>query len=352
MSDIDELRKFHTERRERRITVTCDKSSVPMLWLDSSVLIDFAKIENKENIEKARASRLSRLREVVRKAVGAEKLICPEWDQSLEFEGKRLETQIRRIVSDLSCGAHCVPYAGVKDEQIVYGLKAYLALADTIHIPADIHFLGNPASAVQEAKRSRVIVEANIPKPAEWIAKAENDKHTTQKALEALRQDYHGKKRNFEQQLALERIGESDAMLAMLGNFRKNVAAGKYDFWSFMGVQGFLMYQTLWRQMGGPGPELPGVYSFMRSPYYWELPIEDIACRLSADLLVRHSQVKTGDYHDITHMATAIPVAHYVVADKAMVDRCERLGIRSKWNTKLFSTKTLDNLCEEFEGLA
>jgi hypothetical protein len=179
MIDLEELRKFHTERREKKVAVTCEKSPTPMVWLDSSLLIDFAKIANKENIEKARASKLSRLREVVRAAVRAEKLICPEWDQSLEFEGKRLERQIRRIVSDLACGACCVPHVGVQDKQIIYGLKAYLALADEIHIPASIHFSTDPKSAVREAIRSGFIVDVDMPKPTEWIAKADDNRRSS-----------------------------------------------------------------------------------------------------------------------------------------------------------------------------
>jgi hypothetical protein len=344
LGGIDEIRKFHSERRDRTVSVTCEKSSVPMLWLDSSVLIDFAKIQKGENIERARAAKLSRLRQVARKAVRAEKLVCPEWDQALEFEGKRLEPQIRKIVSDLSCGAHCIPYYGVKDHQVSHGLKAYLAMADFIHIPASIHFYEDPASVVRQAKRDHCIVEADIPKPAEWITKAAKDKLATQKELEVLRQKQRGKKQTFERQLALERIGESDVMLKMLANFKKNVVAGKIDLWDVMGVEGYHKHLNWWRQMGGPGMELAGIYSFMRSPYYWELPIEDVACRLSADLLVRHSEVTPGDSQDVDHLATAIPVAHYIVADKAMADRCERLSIGSKWNTKLFSTRTLDDL--------
>ncbi|RSL17708.1 hypothetical protein EDE15_3247 [Edaphobacter aggregans] len=61
----------------------------------------------------------------------------------------------------------------------------------------------------------------------------------------------------------------------------------------------------------------------MRSPYYWELPIQDIGCRLSTDLCVKNSPVKSGDSKDIEHLATAIPIAQYVVADKAMVDCCD-----------------------------
>ena len=77
--------------------------------------------------------------------------------------------------------------------------------------------------------------------------------------------------------------------------------------------------------------------------------MSDISCRLCADLLVRHHEVRSGDQRDVEHLATAIPVAHYVVADKAMVDRCQRLGIDKKWNTKLFSTRTLEDLSVELE---
>jgi hypothetical protein len=349
---LEELSIFHAQRRQATVTITFEKSPVPMLWLDSAVLIDFAKIENNENIERSRATKLSRLRKATRKAVRAGKLVCPEWDQALEFEGKRLERQIRDIVSDLSCGYHCVPHAGIADQQIVRGMRAYLALANNVHIPPRDYFDGDPALAVREAKRSRFIVEATMKKPREWLTKSENEKLSAQRDLESLRKKCRIDGRRFEQQLVLERCGVSDVMLKMTRDFMKDVFQGKIDFWSFMGVQGFLSYQTLWEEMGGPGPGIIGVYSFMRSPYYWMLPIHDIECRLCADLIVGHSPVKIGDTRDVHNLATSIPVAHYVVADNAMVDRCSRLGLGAKWCTKLFSTKTLDDLCDELEDVA
>jgi hypothetical protein len=114
--ELEELRKFHIDRRSAtQIAATCEKSPVPMVWLDSSILIDFAKIAADEPIDKLRAKNLSRLPGIIRAGVRAQRLICPEWDQSLEFEGKRLERQIRRIVSDLACDAHCVTYTALHD---------------------------------------------------------------------------------------------------------------------------------------------------------------------------------------------------------------------------------------------
>jgi hypothetical protein len=354
--NIAELQQFHTARREKPVTLDMEKSATPMLWLDTSVLADFAKIQKGENVEPVRARRLTRLRSVVRQAVRDERLICPEWDQDNEYEAKRLEAEIRRIVSDLSCGAHCVPYAGVKDQQILIGMRAYLSAADIMHIPAEIHFYRDPLKAIQEAKRNHYIVERDMPKPTEWIEKAARDKLQTQESVEELRQSYTAMGQTFDQQLTLERVGESDVMIKMVGEYVTLIQAGRFDFWKFMGVQGFFLHMKRWRTMGGPGnnsaSDIAALYSFMRSPYCWELPVQDVSCRLSADLLVKHFPIKSGDSVDIQHLATAIPVAHYVVADKAMVDRCERLGIGKKWDTKLFSTRTLDDLSDQIACLA
>lgn len=353
--NLQELQQFHTARREKSVAVTIDKSTTPMLWLDTSVLVDFAKIEKGEKIEPGRAKLLTRLRSVVRRAVREEKLVCPEWDQENEYEAKRLETEIRRIVSDLSCGARCIPYAGVKDREILIGMEAYLCAVDAMHIPANIHFYRDPLEAIREAKRTHYIVECEMPKPIEFIEKAARDKQVTKEAIEGLRQGYTIKDQTFEQQLSLERIGESDSMIKMLGEYMDLVHRGQFDFWKYMGVVGFVESMDAWKRMGGPSgdsaTDIAALYSFMRSPYYWELPIQDISCRLSADLLVKHFPIKSGDSLDISHLATAIPVAHFVVADKAMVDRCERLGVGKKWNTKLFSNRTLDDLCDEIAAL-
>jgi hypothetical protein len=224
-----------------------------------------------------------------------------------------------------------------------------------MHVPADIHFSSDPVEAVREAKRNGYIVDTESPRVAEWIEKAKNDKLQTQEAVEELRQAYTARNQTFDQQLALERIGESDSMMKMVGDYLRLMRERKVGFWDLMNVEGYFLHMSAWQRFGGLGgdlaTDLAALCSFMRSPYYWELPIQDISCRLSADLTVKHFPIKSGDHMDIQHLSMAIPVAHYVVADKAMVDRCERLGISEKWKTKLFATRTLDTLSDEIENL-
>ena len=54
---------------------------------------------------------------------------------------------------------------------------------------------------------------------------------------------------------------------------------------------------------------------------------------------------------DIQHMATVIPAAQYVLVDRAMADRCERLKLPEKYQTKVYSSRTLDDLIAELEAL-
>jgi hypothetical protein len=48
-------------------------------------------------------------------------------------------------------------------------MRAYIDAAESMHVPASIHFYGDPLEAVREAKRTRLIVESDIAKPKAWI---------------------------------------------------------------------------------------------------------------------------------------------------------------------------------------
>jgi hypothetical protein len=68
---------------------------------------------------------------------------------------------------------------------------------------------------------TRWIVESDIAKPKAWIDKAKRDKLEAQEAVEELRQGYTALNQTFEQQLQLERIGESDSMMKMMAEYMR-----------------------------------------------------------------------------------------------------------------------------------
>ena len=112
-----------------------------MLWLDTSVLIDLAKIDKREAIEPGRVARLMKLRSTVQRLTVGRKLTCSECDQDNKFEGKRLEDEINTIILMFALGARCQSHQGVKDAQIRVGTLGYGAMTDNVHVLWTIFFL-------------------------------------------------------------------------------------------------------------------------------------------------------------------------------------------------------------------
>jgi hypothetical protein len=93
---MDELGKYHQEKLNQQITVTCDKCPVPMLWLDTAIYIDLAKIEVGERTHSdPRHNLLTTLREIVLRKVEEGSLSAPEGEQATEIEGERLGERVR-----------------------------------------------------------------------------------------------------------------------------------------------------------------------------------------------------------------------------------------------------------------
>jgi hypothetical protein len=350
--EITALRQFHAERQQRQITVTCGKCSVPMLWLDTSIFIDLAKVGAGEiPQDNARHQILTNLKHLIATKVEEGKLVCPESEQELEIEGRRLEGEIKNIMTSLSSGVRCIKNIGVKDYLMQVGIKAYLEIADSVHVEGGSFFRDDPAETVKQAHARGFIIKPTFHKPDEWLKRAGDNRHTIKAKFEEMRQENTAAGDSFRQHLERERVGESDSMLQMLATFYEKVSNGAADIWDVMGVQGYFALHRYWELIGGPGPGETALFPYMRSAYYYELPPIDIASRLYADLMANKQPIKSGDNQDVQHLAYAIPVAHFVVTDKGMADRCRRLDIGRKWSTRIFSSSTLDELLEELAAL-
>jgi hypothetical protein len=348
--EFTSLRQFHSDRREQQITITCEKCPVPMLWLDTSVFVDLAKIETGEiGADNPRHQPLTTLRGLVETKVQERKLVCPESDQVSEVEGRRLEDQIKGIMTSLSSGVRCIPSAGVKDRLMQLGIRAYVAKAPSIHVTLDAFFREDPAETVADAHARGFIIVPRFRKPAELLKRAEDNRLEIKAKFEEMRQENTAARASFQEHFDRERVGESDAMLVMLRSFYQKGTGATVD--DLLAVYGYCALHKYWEVIGGPGPGETALYPYMRSPYYYELPPVDIASRLYADLMAYGHPIKSGDNQDVQHMAFAIPVAKFVVTDRAMADRCRRRGIGDKWHTGIFSSSTLDLLFEELSKL-
>ncbi len=133
--------------------------------------------------------------------------------------------------------------------------------------------------------------------------------------------------------------------------FETNMAAGHHDFWDFMAATGGLLYLTYWRELRGQPPGWEGVNGFFCSAHFSELPLPFISCRLSANLLTGNEPIAPGDPMDVELLSVALPLAHFVLADRRMELRIKQLGLDQKCGTLVYSMSTIDGLYAELEKI-
>jgi hypothetical protein len=139
--------------------------------------------------------------------------------------------------------------------------------------------------------------------------------------------------------------------MQMIRRFETNRIQGHPNFWDLSSVEDYFLYRAYWDKLGGKPPGFEGVHKFLCSPHFNELPLPFTGCRLGADLLTGPAEIVPSDSMDVDFLSVALPIAHYVLADKQMEKRIKRLGLDKRWNTKVYSMSSIDGLFAELEKL-
>jgi hypothetical protein len=332
--------------------VTSEKPSLPTIWLDTAVVIKIAKIDRGVTVQHADLERITRLKQLLRELVGAGKLLCPQADQEEEYVGGFLDREIHGDFLALSHGISLRQRQGIFDYQAQLGMKCYVERASSIEIPIDAYFHDDPVAELSKARGRSIFIGGHPIRDPEILARRESAKAEVQRVWENLRQEFVKEKRTYDRQLLEEPRGYADAVTFRIEEFEQKIRAGVApDFWEFMGVEGFLMFQQYWQMLGGNPPGLAGLHQYFCSDYFASLPTPRIRLQLGADLLTGNQVILSGDMMDVDMLSVAIPVSHFVLTDKKMAERIRRHGIDTAWGTKVYSLSDTTALCDQLETL-
>src|SRR6266850_464893 len=331
--------------------VNFENPALPTLWLDTSVVIKLTKIKRGENLQEIEVQRGTRLEKLVHGLVRAGKLLCPESDQEEEYVAQRLDDQVHAMFASLSLGISLAHRVGIMDGHVFRGMKAYANGSPAIDLPSSTYFHGDPVRRLEEVRKERYFVTLGPYRGSEMLRRRADAKAEIGRRWEELRQELVANRQTYEKQLELEQRGYIDAMLELVRRFERNLMAGRPNFWDFMGATGPLLYRTYWRELGGKPPDWEGVYKFFCSTYFGELPIPYISCRLGAELLTGNEPVAPGDPMDVELLSVALPVAHYVLADRRMELRIRQLRLDEKCGTQVYSMSSIEGLFGQLERL-
>lgn len=145
---------------ESKPSINIEKSSIPILWLDTSIIfnITFWKLGNKiDNKQKERASYLF---DSIYKLTRQKKLICPIADQKEEIWNGR--NDCLQVMLDLSLGIKSKFSESVKEIQIKQFLESYINDENSIIIKYSDFFHSDPIQQIWDTNEIILNVDLGL----------------------------------------------------------------------------------------------------------------------------------------------------------------------------------------------
>jgi hypothetical protein len=337
----------------REIAVQVQRAARRALWLDTSIIIKIANARRgRLTNHPTDLDRVTEIDRVITEKVRSGRLLCLDSEQRYETWVSGFE-HFMDTMKLLSMGAQLRPLHSVRLAQVSEAMLAYLQRADSISLPLRTFYDGNPCRIVDENLQRRFLITVRMPQHEEVRRHRAQKKRELHGQLEQIRRRNVQERVTFEQQLERENRSTLRAYVEM---FKKAVFMGVLDpemkdnetFWHMIGGAALSEVMDLWARLGGERRELARFYD---SDYFRALPQEDIQSRIYASLMTQHEPIKASDSGDVDHLALELPVADFVVTDISMERRVRKLGLDMKWDTRVFSLRSTDELLAALAAL-
>ena len=233
---------------DSQIKVIIKKCPIPIIWLDTSVIINMTKGRNKQTANQNNYRREMELFDVIYKKVREGKLICPQGDQS--EENTRDPMGFQETQSLLSLGIHFQHRNDIKDTQIETAMKTYISVSSIQEINYKNAFESDPVLDLN--KSHRFIVDVYGKKSDRLRDDEKMRKQLTLRKLNDLKTIRCEQKISFEDQLRTEYLGEYQNISYVLSRLIE-YAKGNCDLTSelFSQCENILCLLIQWDMLGG-----------------------------------------------------------------------------------------------------
>lgn len=340
------------------IEVKIDKCKIPIIWLDSSVIINMAKWRKGEQIHQIGRDRAAELYQTIYDLVRATKLICPDVYQREEFElGNRLIQECWEVQSELSLGIVTRYRQDVEDQQTQEAMFSYVRGNTDIHLSYKDAFARDPVEEINE-KRSKPYYAAVYITPPLWKEQWRSVKANVAGNFERIRQAVRSRGISFEEQLEVE-YNAHRQKIGLLVNLYLSKLQGSggttpedEDSLELFGLSEVISRPLIWwNRFGGEPKGFPGLASFYQSDFFTRMPWVEIKCKLYAKMATSDIKVQPGDSMDINQLSVVIPYFDLVITDRKMKDRITQLALDQQFRTKVFSMRDFPDIIAYLDDL-
>jgi hypothetical protein len=313
-------------------SVRFEKPPLPLVWLDTWVILRIAKARAGE-LDGAERAEALRLHELLLAHRDADRILCPETGQLVEIEaGRRLVEQAKTVLSQVSGGAK-THFRHAQDQQVYRAMRAFAHGLDTVELVWADLFVGDPIRERRE--RDGLLIRVDFPRTEEQLAELRTGNRTLALRLEELRQRCVVSGVSLDEQIEREYGALIEATIEVLRPFYEKLDAGTAvpnDFLRYIDVVGTprSVLSVYLQEATGEDAGIADLIRFYRSPYYRALPSVRIIAELYAAKITGTEVITPSDAMDINQLGAVLPYATCVVTDASFADKLERLRLHER----------------------
>lgn len=331
--------------------VKVEKTSIPLLWLDTWAIIHLTKAVKTNLVSYEEKAWGEMIFEKITSLTDRKKILCPEADQGIEIEtGQRLVKEARELQAQISRGITTHYYHSVEELQIQRVMKAYVDRESEVTLPWDDLLFDDPDEELDKKSPYIISVHGNPPKKELEERKRTNRSIATD--WEALRVESNQKKENFNKRLQLELaargnlIMKTAALLMAKKIHKKQITTD--DLIRAMNIMGRPL--SWWERDRKQAEDFFGLIKFYLSEEFKKIPAIDVSCSLVSNLVTDHEKIRPSDVMDVNQISAILPYSHYMVLDGPMRDKVTyKLKLDKKYDTQILRLKELPTLLDKLE---
>lgn len=331
------------EQIENSIKVDIVKSTIPILFLDSNILIEINKIlQNRSKSEYK--SELIEIINLLKKLSINNMIMIPNADQEWEINYGNNKSNNIDILFTLSNGNKCKSYLLIQREQKEKLFQSFLTNNNCI----ELNYADGFKNIDKKHSDNKIFIKGilNLFGDSVIYDLQQEKKDATSKLLSY--QKTLDKKENFRDHLYKELTYEANILLPdVVRKIKQNINLESYenDF-----LNEFIDFTMKYKFADSYKLQLLKYREFLLSNYWFAIPFVDIERNINTYISL-NGTFKDGDRQDTINASCYLPYCNYYFTDNAMCRILEELNIDKKYNVKIFSFKNIKEFLIELKKI-
>ncbi len=323
------------------------KYQIPIVWLDTNVLLEIAKFKHQKNIGNIEKERAEKIYNLIKKNVNLEKVVCIESSQKEEINKNNLD--VFSVIDELTKKVKINSEGSIKDAQLFRMMSCFCDKKDFYLSAADIF--------INSDHKNNANIDNKSLNTDQFLQYTSKSKCRTHKKMQSVKKSVSKKLFNeqFNEEVGAHYKFLNDSLVRARDRIGTELGQDFYETFkvnrnmsmdntALAGIRALNIVKK-WVEISKILPVGDSFKKFYFSEEFTQIPYVDIQTRIFAYLLTDRSRnnIKKGDMRDAVNMGILLPYCDFIVTDEDMKNIIQKLELDKTYKTTVFSLQETEN---------